>query len=69
MIFVMCIAAYWTAGYYATFMWMAYYTTQLMPGGAMEHHPWIINITMLIVLVALLPVGGILGDIMMSKWK
>jgi hypothetical protein len=66
---VMGIAAYWAAGYYATFIWMAYYTSDLMPGGGMEHHPWIINITMMIVLVTCLPVGGIIGDLMMARWR
>ena len=66
---VMCVAAYWSAGYYATFIWMVYYTSDLMPGGGMEHHPWVINIAMLIVLVTCLPVGGIIGDAMMAKWK
>jgi hypothetical protein len=68
-ILVMCVAAYWAAGYYATFIWMAYYTSDLMPGGGMEHHPWIINIAMLSVLVACLPVGGAIGDVMMARWK
>jgi hypothetical protein len=66
-LFVMCVAAYWAAGYYATFIWMAYYTSDLMPGGGMEHHPWVINIAMLIVLVSCLPVGGIIGDLMMAR--
>lgn len=68
-ILVMFVAAYWSAGYYACFIWMAYYTSNLMPGGGLEHHPWIVNITMLIVLVVLLPFGGIVGDIMTQTWK
>jgi hypothetical protein len=69
-VLVMCIAAYWAAGYYATFIWMAYYTSDLMPGGGMEHHhPWIINITMMIVLVTCLPVGGIIGDIVTTRCR
>jgi hypothetical protein len=66
-LFVMCVAAYWAAGYYATFIWMAYYTSDLMPGGGMEHHPWVVNIAMLVVLVASLPFGGMIGDLMMKR--
>lgn len=68
-ILVMFIAAYWSASYYACFIWMVYYTSNLMPSGGLEHHPWVVNITMLTVLVILLPFGGFLGDIMAHKWK
>jgi hypothetical protein len=68
-ILVIFVASYWSSAYYATFIWMAYYTSDLMPGGGLPHHPWIVNISMLVVLVILLPFGGMVGDVMAAKWK
>lgn len=68
-ILVIFVASYWSSAYYATFIWMAYYTSDLMPGGGLEHHPWIVNIVMLVVLVLLLPFGGMIGDVLAAKWK
>jgi MHS family proline/betaine transporter-like MFS transporter len=61
MIFVIFVAAFWATGYYTCFVWMGYYTSNLI-GGTPVQHAWVINMGMILLLIILLPLGGAIGD-------
>lgn len=59
------IVSFWATGFYTAFIWMAYYTSQLMDdseGGGRVPHAWLVNSVMLGVFVALLPCMGLVAD-------
>lgn len=61
MICVGLIVSFWAAGFYTSFIWMAYYTTELMAGEAVPR-AWLINTAMMSVFVAMLPIAGLFAD-------
>lgn len=60
-ILYMFAAAFWTSGYNICFVWMGYYTSNLIPGEPVQHS-WILNILSTVLLVILLPISGMIGD-------
>ena len=71
---VALIVAFWATGFYTSFIWMAYYTSELMlmtntrNGDSIEEgievvpHAWLINTVMLGVFVVLIPCAGLVAD-------
>eukprot|EP00602_Paraphysomonas_sp_CaronLab_P011212 CAMPEP_0185041506 /NCGR_PEP_ID=MMETSP1103-20130426/40895_1 /TAXON_ID=36769 /ORGANISM="Paraphysomonas bandaiensis, Strain Caron Lab Isolate" /LENGTH=604 /DNA_ID=CAMNT_0027581265 /DNA_START=182 /DNA_END=1993 /DNA_ORIENTATION=+ len=60
-ILVAAVVAYWCVGYYTCFIWMGYYMSSLM-GDISIKYAWELNIIMTLVLIGLMPLGGLLGD-------
>mmetsp|Transcript_12103 Transcript_12103/g.19700 ORF Transcript_12103/g.19700 Transcript_12103/m.19700 type:complete len:533 (+) Transcript_12103:82-1680(+) len=61
------IVAFWANGFYTAFIWMAYYTSQLMRDGEYVPHPWLINTMMMGVFVVMMPSAGLLADGYVSR--
>ena len=55
------IVSFWATGFYTCFIWMAYYTTDLMSTGAVPH-AWLINTTMMGIFVFMIPCAGYAAD-------
>jgi MFS transporter, MHS family, proline/betaine transporter len=69
MVLTMLVSSFWCAGYYASFIWMVYYTSDLMIGGGVtSFDPWIVNLFMISLLVLLLPLGGYVSDVYAKAW-
>jgi hypothetical protein len=60
-ILVVAVTSYWCVGYYTCFIWMGYYMSSLMGENTIAH-AWELNIIMTMVLIVLMPMGGLLGD-------
>jgi MHS family proline/betaine transporter-like MFS transporter len=58
---VALIVSFWATGFYTCFVWMAYYTSELMTGEAVPH-AWLLNTVMMGVFVAVMPCTGLLAD-------
>lgn len=56
------VVSFWATGFYTSFIWMAYYTSQLMADGESVPHAWLINTVMLGVFVIMLPCMGAVAD-------
>lgn len=60
---VSAVVALWAVGYYTCFVWLVYFNSTLMFGGAQTVvNAWWINLAMSLVLVCLFPLAGLLGD-------
>jgi hypothetical protein len=62
---VALIVAFWATGFYTCFIWMAYYTSELMGGGGKDDsvpHAWLINTVMMSLFVGIIPCAGLVAD-------
>jgi hypothetical protein len=62
------IVAFWATCFYTSFVWMAYYTSQLIGDEAVPY-AWMINTIMMGVFVFMMPCVGILADYICHEYN